>query len=186
MAFQAVVIIAGLVVGWVRKGSIWSITEIRLRWLWVLPVAYILQHVSISYLTGTVYEFVLVLSYISLITFSLVNFKTPGLAWTLLGTFLNFLAMSVNGLRMPAYLPAVKQMDSALVGPLLAGHYGKSVAMTSMTHLNFLGDIFSFQVQPASIISIGDIIFGIGLVILIQHAMLLKRGELAHAVDKHA
>lgn len=186
MAFQAVVIIAGLVVGWARKGSIWAITEIRLRWLWMLPVAYVLQHVSISYLTGTVYEWAIILSYAALMVFCAINIRIPGLSWALLGTSLNFVVMLANHLRMPAYLPVVRSMDPRLIGPLLQGHYGKSIAMTTSTHLNFLGDIFYFQVQPASLISVGDIIFGIGLVVLIQHAMLLKRGESAHAVGHRA
>lgn len=186
MAFQATVILAGLVIGWARKGSIWAVTEIRLKWLWVLPVAYIVQHVSITYLSGQIYEYAVVLSYLSLIFFCVVNVRTPGMAWTLLGTCLNFIVMVVNYLRMPAYLPVVKEMDPRLIGPLLQGDYGKSIAMGTSTHLNFLGDIFYFQVQPASLISVGDIIFGIGLVVLIQYAMRLKRGEPAHATHDHA
>lgn len=186
MAFQALVIIAGLVAGWVRKGSIWAITEIRLKWIWVLPVAYVLQHISITYLNGIVYQVVLILSYLSLMLFCAVNVRTPGVVWTLVGTCLNFVVMLANHLRMPAYLPTVKAMDPAAVSLLLHGEYGKSIAMTAATHLNFLGDIFYFEVQPASLISIGDIVFSVGLVILIQYAMRLKRSEAADAVARHA
>ncbi|MDQ0191100.1 DUF5317 domain-containing protein [Alicyclobacillus cycloheptanicus] len=177
MAFEIGVILCGLIIGWVRKGSLWALTEIRLKWLWVLPISYLLQHISIAYFSGVPYEVAILLSYISLIAFCLVNLKVPGVAWTLLGTCLNFLVMAVNHLRMPAYLPVVRAMDPKIVQPLMHGEIGKSIAMTSATHLNFLGDIFYFEVQPASLISVGDIIFGIGLIILIQHAMRLKRGE---------
>lgn len=77
---------------------------------------------------------------------------------------------------MPAYVPAVKAMAPNILPLVVKGEYGKSIAMSSTTHLNFLGDIFYFQIQPASLISVGDIIFAIGLVVLIQHAMRLKRG----------
>ncbi|MBX5436713.1 MAG: DUF5317 family protein, partial [Alicyclobacillaceae bacterium] len=47
------------------------------------------------------------------------------------------------------------------------------------THLNFLGDIFPITIWPQSIISIGDIVFSIGLVILIQYAMRSGKGGAA-------
>lgn len=172
-----VVLLSGLIIGWARKGSIWSITEIKIRWVWILPIAYLLQHVSIAYFTGTVYQVTIVASYVSLITFCLLNLKTPGLPWSMLGTCLNFLAMLFNGLRMPAYVPAVRAMAPSILPLVMKGEYGKSIAMSSATHLNFFGDIFYFQIQPASLLSVGDIVFSIGLVIFIQYAMRLKRGE---------
>ncbi|GMA51292.1 hypothetical protein GCM10025857_26490 [Alicyclobacillus contaminans] len=171
MAFQVTVVLTGLLVGWIRKGSVWDITNIRIRLLWLLPIAYLLQHISIAYLDGVYYELSIVLSYLALMVFCAVNIRTPGIAWGLAGTASNFLAMVVNGLRMPAYVPAVEHMAPSYVPALMSGHYGKSVAMSSKTHLNFLGDIFSFQIHPVSLLSIGDILFAIGFVILIQHAM---------------
>ncbi len=176
MAFQACVVLTGLIIGWLRKGSLWAIPNVRLRALRILPVAYGLQHVSIAYLNGLAYELVLVLSYCVLLVFCLINVRVPGLLWAGVGTAANFLVMLVNGLRMPAYVPAVQHMAPSYVPLLLSGHYGKSVAMSSTTHLNFLGDIFSFAIQPVSLISVGDILFAIGLVLLIQHAMRAEKG----------
>lgn len=176
LAFQVFVILAGLAVGWIRKGSLWAVTNIRLRAIWLLPISYILQHVSIDYLTGITYEVTIVFSYVSLLIFCLQNIRVPGLLWAFGGTAANFLAMLSNGLRMPAYLPAVQHMAPTMIPRLMRGEYGKSIAMTAHTHFNFLGDIFSFEIKPASLISVGDILFAIGLVILIQYGMRMGKG----------
>lgn len=154
--------------------------NLRLRVLWMLPVPYILQHISISYFSGTVYEVTIVLSYVLLIAFCLVNMRVPGVAWTLAGTVCNFVALLSNGLRMPAYVPAIQMMAPQILPALKAGHYGKSIAMSGHTHLNFLGDIFAFNVWSGSLLSIGDVLFSIGLIVLIQYAMRLGNEGLAN------
>ncbi len=155
---------------------------LTLKIWWILPIAYLLQHISIAYLSGTAYEIMIVLSYALMITFCSVNVKSSGMTWALAGTLANLLALSVNRLRMPAYVPSVRLMAPQLVGALQAGTYGKSIAMTSSTHLNFLGDIFAFNVYPQSLLSIGDILFSIGLIILIQSAMRAsEQGRTANA-----
>jgi hypothetical protein len=176
LAFQVFVILTGLAIGWLRKGSLWAVTNIRLKTIWLLPISYILQHVSIDYLTGMTFEVAIVFSYLLLLAFCLLNVRVPGIVWALGGTAANFLAMCSNGLRMPAYIPAVQHMAPTLIPRLMRGEYSKSIAMTANTHFNFLGDIFSFEIKPASLISIGDILFAIGLVILIQYAMRLGKG----------
>lgn len=177
------VILTGLAVGWIRKGKILAMPFVKLKLIWLLFVAYALQHISIAWLHGTAYEVVLVVSYLSILGFCVVNWRVPGVIWNLAGTAANFLVMSVNGLRMPAYLPAARALDAALVPALIRGQYAKSVAMSTHTHLNFLGDIFSFAIKPASLISVGDILFAIGLVILIQHAMRSEGGPTGNGVQ---
>ncbi|MCL6516715.1 DUF5317 domain-containing protein [Alicyclobacillus sp.] len=176
MLFQLLTLLGGLIVGWARKGSLWSIVSVRLKLLWLLPSAYFVQQLSIHYLTGTAYELLLVSSYIALITFCAFNIRTPGVAWALGGTIANFAVLVVNGLKMPAYIPAVERFAPNLVPRLLSGTYGKSVAMTDGTKLNFLGDIFDVHIPPFpphTLVSIGDILIAIGLIIFLQFAMRL-------------
>ncbi|MCL6443299.1 MAG: DUF5317 domain-containing protein [Alicyclobacillus sp.] len=177
MAFQFLIIVIGLIAGWVRKGSVWNIPNIRIRLIWALPLAYILQHVAIRYLVGAPYVVGLLTSYLMLLVFCIWNYAVPGIKWALAGILSNLLVMSVNGLRMPAYIPAVKKILPWDVALLEKGMIGKSVAMSPHTHLNFLGDIFLFNIWPQSIISIGDILFAIGLAILLQSAMLSARRD---------
>lgn len=176
-AYEILVVLAGLTVGWLRKGSLWNVTSVRLRFVWLLPVAYLLQHFSIYDMRGVDYQISIVLSYIGLIVFCVLNLRTPGLKWALTGTMANFLVMLANGLRMPAYLPIIRAVNPKLIPLLIEGKVGKSIAMTSHTHLNFLGDIFPFRVWPESMISIGDVLFGIGFILIIQHAMMPSRRE---------
>jgi len=181
LAFEILIILAGLVVGWFKKGSLWNMANLRLRVLWMLPVPYVLQHMSIFYLTGRAYEVVLITSYVLLTLFCLFNLNVPGVVWAMAGTLANFVALAANGLRMPAYLPAVRAMAPQIIPALDAGTYGKSITMTAHTHLNFLGDIFGFNIWPPSLLSIGDILFSIGLIVLIQYAMRIQNEGLMNA-----
>lgn len=179
MTFEILVIAAGLVVGFLKKGNVWNMANLRLKVLWMLPIPYVLQHISVFYLHGVLYEAVLVVSYILLIMFCVTNIRVPGVAWSLFGTLANFVALAANGLRMPAYVPAVRAMAPSILPSLEAGTYGKSIAMGPSTHLNFLADIFGVDLWPGSLLSIGDILFCIGLIVLIQYAMRLRNEERA-------
>lgn len=169
--FTVLVIAAGLLVGWMRKGSLWSITSVKFRLIWLLPVAYILEYISMHYLQGITYEICVLLSYIGLVVFCILNNKIAGIRWALVGTVANFLVMSLNGLRMPAYLPAVKAMAPQTVPALIHGDYLKSIAMTAHTHLNFLADIFNVSILTPNLVSIGDLLFSLGIILFLQHAM---------------
>lgn len=175
MILQLLAIVTGLAVGWIKKGHLLAITNLKLRWLWVLPVSYVVQIVSINYLHENIYKWMLVISYILLLTFSLRNVSVPGISWTAAGTAANFLVMSSNNLRMPAYMPPIYQLSERMAVLLQKGEYGKSIAMGPNTHLNFLGDIFFLRLQPPTLVSIGDILFAIGIVMLLQHAMQVRK-----------
>lgn len=178
MPLQLFAIAAGLIIGWMRKGSLLSLINIKLKWLWMLPIAYLLQLISINFLHGSIYRLMLVTSYLLLVTFCVGNLRVAGIWWTLAGTSANFLVMSVNGLRMPAYMPPVYQFNQHLADLLQRGEVGKSVAMSDMTHLNFLGDIFFLRIQPPTLVSLGDLLFAIGIAVLLQYAMREKREAL--------
>lgn len=175
MILQLLAIATGLTVGWFKKGNLVALTNLRLKWLWVLPISYIVQILSINYLHGSIYKWMLVLSYILLLTFCVRNLSVPGVWWTFAGTTANFLVMSSNNLRMPAYMPPIEQLSKKMAVLLKNGDYGKSIAMGPNTHLNFLGDIFFLKLQPPTLVSVGDILFAIGIMLLIQHAMQLGR-----------
>ena len=183
MALESLAIIAGVVIGWMRKGSLLSLTNLRLRWIWLLPISYVLQSVSIHLLNGVLYEAAIMFSYLALLAFSLFNAKVPGLLWTLGGTLSNFVVMLANGLRMPAYLPPIEKLTPQVVPLLEHGGLGKSIAMSSATHLNFLGDIFYLKLIPPTLVSIGDILFAIGIVLFIQKTMTSRKAGMKGEQD---
>ncbi|GGJ05198.1 hypothetical protein GCM10010885_12860 [Alicyclobacillus cellulosilyticus] len=177
MGFEILALFIGFILGWLKKGSFWNLTNLPLRGLLTLPVAFVLEYLSVHVFSGLMYEVSIVVSYILSLVFCALNFRLPGVVWAGLGTLSNFIAMAANGLRMPVYLPAVKQMGAGLVERLLHGDFNKSIAMSSHTRLNFLGDIFSIRVPPPSIISIGDILIMTGIIILVQYGMTMARRE---------
>lgn len=176
MAFELCSIVIGLIVGFWKKGSIWNIPNLKLKFVWLLPAGYGLETYSIAHLTGEYYRINVILSYTTILIFCVINIRRTGIAWTALGTSANFICMLWNGLRMPAYVPAVQSVAPKLLPSLYAGHIGKSIAMTSHTSMNFLGDIFIFNFYSVTLISIGDILFGAGILLFIQHAMCCEKG----------
>lgn len=177
-------LVVGCIIGFFRGGNLWAVTKLKLKYVWVLPLAYILQYITINYFNGIVYEFFLVVSYLLLIGFCAINYKISGIKIAMVGIIANFTAMAVNQLRMPAYLPSVYRIDPAAVPLLKMGKMGKSIAMTQSTHLNFLGDIFTFSLGKGSLVSIGDILFGIGIAVVIQYAMCLERTNIANGTTE--
>lgn len=164
-------IIAGVIVGWIRRGSLTQLALVRLRWLWVLPIAYILQYVSIYFLRGATYEVFIVVSYLGLIAFCAWNIRITGIPWALGGICSNFVVLAANHLRMPVYMDVVRRIAPDLVPKLETGEIGKSIAMGPSTHLNFLGDIFTIQLGVTSLVSIGDLLFSVGVFLFIVAAM---------------
>ncbi len=169
--FTLLVIVAGLLIGWFRKGSLWAITNVKFRLIWLLPCAYILEYISVYHLHGTAYDISILVSYLGLIVFCMLNLKISGIKWALAGTAANLLVMAANGLRMPAYMPAVRKLAPQTIDALMKGDYLKSVAMSSHTHLNPLGDIFNVSIITPNLVSVGDLLFSIGIIMFLQYAM---------------
>jgi hypothetical protein len=177
-------LVAGCLIGFIKRGSIWNLSLLKLKWIWVVPIAYVIQYASIYFLQGPDYEVFILMSYLTLILFCFRNRLVPGVKITLIGIFLNLLVLAVNHLRMPAYLPAARILDPNSVEHLKEGLIGKSIAMTNDTHLNFLGDIFTIHIGRGSLVSIGDILIGIGIMVLIQYAMCIERTTKLHGDTK--
>lgn len=171
MIFQLAAIIAGVLIGWIRKGTLTHLASVRLRWIGLLPVAYVLQYISTYYLHGISYEILVVFSYLGLIVFCILNIRVTGMAWALAGICSNFVVLSANHLRMPAYMEVIRRVAPNMVPKVEAGEIGKSIAMGPSTHLNFLGDIFTIQLGVTSLVSIGDLLFSVGLFLFIVAAM---------------
>lgn len=174
MSVEILAILIGIGFGLVKKGSIYNLANLKLKFFWVLPVAYVLQMISIHYFSNSLYLIMVILSYLALLIFCLLNIRFKGIPYMLAGIFLNFLEMTLNGMRMPAYLPSVRAFGKKAVDDLLSGHYGKSIAMDKHTLLPFLGDIIPFHFLIFNIVSIGDCVFAVGLGVLIYNAMLLQ------------
>ena len=113
------------------------------------------------------------------------NRNNPGFIIIIVGVFLNFLVMVINGGRMPVSVEAAAVLDPGYIEVLKESLYAKHTMLTSTTHLGFLGDVIPITdpYPRTQIISIGDIVMNIGIFFFIQYFMvkhpLAKKGDVA-------
>ncbi|MFJ7727771.1 DUF5317 domain-containing protein [Neobacillus sp. NPDC097160] len=172
-------IIVSFIVGFLRKGNLRALAQLKLKWGWIFPLllvvqlaVFMLQNDSkfLGQISGSIYIVVYVLG----LLFLYINRHNPGFILILLGVFLNFLVMVLNGGRMPVSMDAAKILDPAYVEILKESLYAKHTMLTASTHLGFLGDVIpiSDPYPRTQIISIGDIVMNIGIFFFIQYLMV--------------
>lgn len=192
-------IVIGVLAGWLFGGKIGNLKDVEIRKAWVIFLAFVLQYSGI-FLLPVLYDKQLISSpyfysasvmgsYLILIVFSLYNRKQPGFYWVVVGMALNLLVMLANGGRMPVELTAAQDLSPADVPALVGGTYGKHIAMSNDTNLNFLGDLIYLQAPYPhhTIVSLGDIVFSIGVIIFIITQMgarkIMFRGSKKHEIQ---
>ncbi|MEH7081264.1 DUF5317 domain-containing protein [Neobacillus drentensis] len=172
-------ILFSLIVGFLRKGNLRALAQLKLKWGWIFPLLLVVELAvfmlqndikSLGQISGSIYIVVYVLG----LLFLFINRKDPGFILILIGVFLNFLVIAVNGGRMPVSMEAASVLEPRYVETLKQTLYAKHQMLTSSTNLGFLGDIIplSNPYPRTQIISIGDVIMNIGIFIYIQFLML--------------
>lgn len=174
MSVQILAILFAIIFAYFKKGSIYNLSDLKLKYFWILPISYLFQFLSIHIFSQSLYVIMIIASYLALIIFCTINIQQKGIPYMLAGLLLNFIEMTLNGLRMPAYLPSVRMLGKKAVQALLSGHYNKSILMDNHTIFPFLGDIIPFHFVIYDIVSIGDCVFAVGLGVLIYNAMISK------------
>jgi hypothetical protein len=177
-------IILSLIVGFLRKGNLKALSQLKLKWGWVFPLLLVVQVVIFSFqndiqMIGQASGYLYMVVYILGLIFLYMNRKQKGFILILIGVFLNFLVMSVNGGRMPVSLEAGAVLDPGYLEVLKEELYAKHTVLTESTRLGFLGDIIPLTdpYPRTQIISIGDIVMNIGIFLFIQHLMLFHVRE---------
>jgi hypothetical protein len=177
MVFDGVLI--SLIVGFLRKGSLLGIAELKLKAGLVFPLLLGIQIAIYGFQSK--YEFLLHISgYLFMVVYILgmyflwLNRHHHGFLLILAGVFLNFLVMALNGGRMPVSEEAAMILDPYYIEILKNGVYAKHTILTESTRLAFLGDVIPLtNPYPKSrVLSIGDIFMSIGVFFFIQHLML--------------
>lgn len=177
MVFDGVLI--SLIVGFLRKGSLRGIADLKLKFGWVFPLLLVIQLGIYGFQNK--YDFLLTISgyvfiavYILGLFFLWVNRHHMGFLVIFVGVFLNFLVMALNGGRMPVSAEAAMVLDPFYIDVLKNSVYGKHALLTESTRLAFLGDIIPITnpYPKTQVISIGDIFMNIGVFFFIQHLML--------------
>jgi hypothetical protein len=172
----------GLLVG----GRIEALSRLRLRWAWLAVAGLLVQLVLFTptgdamsggygpaiYVASTALVFLAVLR----------NIRLPGMPIVALGAISNLVAITSNGGFMPADASAL-----AAAGLDGAGEHTNSVVLETPA-FRPLTDIFAIPegLPFANVFSIGDVLLGVGIVIVIAAAMrrppsLVTEGEVRPA-----
>jgi Family of unknown function (DUF5317) len=179
-------IILSFIVGFLRKGNLKAMAKLKLKWGWVFPLLLVIQFLIFAFqndieMLGQASGYIYIVVYILGMLFLFMNRHHKGFTLILIGVFLNFLVMAVNGGRMPVSLEAAAVLDPEYLKALKEGLYAKHAILTESTKLGFLGDIIPLTdpYPRTQIISIGDVIMNIGIFFFIQHLMLdhIKENE---------
>lgn len=177
-------IIIALIVGFLRKGNLQGIADLRLKAGYIFPFLLLLQ--IIIYIFQGRFEFLATISgtifmviYILGIYFLWQNRHHPGFLLIIAGVLMNFVVMALNGGRMPVSEAAAMVIDPHYIDVLKNGIYAKHVLLTENTVLPLLADIIplSSPYPRSRVISIGDIFMSIGAFYFIQYLMVTLKHE---------
>lgn len=163
----------GILAGLLFRGSIANLSGFRFRWGWVAVVGLLVQVALFTptgdEIAGSAGPAIYVLSTIAVFLAVLRNIRLPGMVIVALGSISNLAAIIANGGFMPADARAL-----AIAGFTDAGSHTNSVVLEHPA-LQPLTDIFAVPagIPMANVYSVGDVLIGIGIVIMI--ATLMRR-----------
>ncbi len=172
MLWEAVLL--GLIIGWFRNGKLKNLGRISLPGWPLIFLAVLIQTVIwIDFTTGSdfltpLYPILYVLSFVVLVVFFFLQGRQAGFIMIGFGILLNLVVITANRGMMPVdtdYMPTevAEELEAGEKSPFHA-------PMTDETWLAFLGDRIRIPYRN-QLLSIGDIVIGAGVIILIQNGM---------------
>lgn len=174
-------LVAGVIVGLLRKGRVTQLERLPLRAPWLVVVAMVVQALIFPWgdrdpviKVGT--NYLHVVSYLPLLIFVYLNRGYKELILIGIGILCNLVVILANGGFMPVSPFALRQAGHADFAEYLEEVHtsGNVILMGDNTRLNFLGDILFLPpwMPFATAFSIGDLLLGAGLL-----AFLAAKGE---------
>ena len=152
--------------------------ELQLRHAWCVPAALAIQLVLVWFSLGksvpaVVETLIHISSYGFLIFFAMANARTKVLLPLFAGMAANAVAIVANGGKMPV------SPDAARAAGIEVGEH--SNVQLGGDRLTFLGDVFALphQMPFANVFSVGDLLIGAGMMVLIVVISLGDRRALA-------
>ncbi len=168
-------ILIGLLVGFVAGGRLSGLAAIQLRWSWVILLGLFVQVVlfsePVSARIGSLGPPIYVASTALVIAAVLANRAVPGMLIVAAGAVSNLAAIVANG----GYMPADPAALSALGGADPTAYSNSTVSADPA--LAPLTDIFVLPtwVPFANVFSVGDVLIGLGVIVVIVAAMRAGR-----------
>jgi hypothetical protein len=153
----------------VAGGRLGRIEELRIRWVWLVVLAFAIQVVLVTLAPSghlTVHRIAHVATYGLAGACILRNLDVRFIWIPALGGLLNFIAIAANGGVMPASAGALR---AAGLDPA-SGEFANSDLVRN-AHVGFLGDVFAIPAgwPGANVFSVGDAVMVLG-VFLVLHA----------------
>lgn len=168
-------LLVGVPLGFLLGGRASGLSALHIRWPWAMTVGLIIQLAIFSTphndRVGDWGPLVYVVSTFVVVAAIAVNWRITGMPIIALGAMSNLVAIVANGGYMPADLGAM-----ASLGRTVIDGYSNSALLTSPA-LKPLTDIFALPrwVPFANVFSIGDVIIGVGVAVVIVAAMRSAR-----------
>lgn len=182
--FMLYALAAGVILGKLLGGSLAGLGQLRIHWA-ALAVAGLLVQVVLFF--GPVAESVgawgapIYIGSTALVLVAVVrNLAIPGLPLVAIGALSNLAAITANAGQMPASPDAM-----AILGKSTPAGYSNSAVVGSPA-LEPLTDVFAMPpfLPLANVFSIGDVLIGVGVVIVIVTAM--RRGASGNLPRRYA
>jgi hypothetical protein len=166
-------VVLGFVVGLAIGGSPAGLAGLRVRWPWAIIGGLLFQVAlfmnPIAEHVGTLGPVLYVGSTLLVAAAVVRNWRIPGIPILVAGAALNLVAIFANGGYMPSTIEAL-----TAAGRSVPAVYNNS---TVVPHPNlwFLTDIFALPrpVPLANVFSVGDVLVGLGIILVIATAMRL-------------
>ena len=177
MSVVLIVIIVGLVAGFLARGTLRNFERVDIHWWGVAAAGLVLQVLPLHrwFDDDVVVVGALLASYVLLIAFVWVNRRLPAAPLMLAGLVLNVVVIAANG-GMPVSADAIRTTGSeAHELPGLIDD-GKHHLMTPSDVLTPLADVIGLPPPLATVLSVGDVLLYTGVV---AFTVLIMRGRFA-------
>lgn len=171
MFIQAIVL--AVVIGLVLGGSLRNLANMKIEGIYIIAAAFLMDAAVIWSVrsglleTGSVTVLLDMSVYLLLLLFVFMNRRNPYIVIAGAGFLLNALVIFGNGGAMPVGEYAL-QAAGLTLDVSTQGHY---VPVGEATRFRYLGDIIPYTFLNINIISIGDIVSALGVMLLIATSM---------------
>ncbi|MDO5724848.1 MAG: DUF5317 family protein [Tissierellia bacterium] len=178
-------IVLGILLGLARGGKLSNINKLKVNYFLVLIIAVIANVIllfistkfnnSISKLIFDNFGYINIITFIIIIAVLSANREIKYSSLILSGFILNFLPIFFSKGKMPVSAKAIikaKDLDSLIL--LNEGRIATHTIMTNETKFKIFADTIAIKTFHF-VISAGDILIGIGLILLISHLMVGER-----------
>jgi hypothetical protein len=165
-------LILGIVIGFIRRGKISRLAYVHFSGkplIYIsalLYLAIVIMNLGLFNYSSSLYSIFLLMTYIFTGLFIIANISMKFMAVPLIGLGLNVLAFLANGFKFPLSSEAAAKLYGTEMHELL--NSGKILFFTpaESASLSFLGNIIT--IGNWIIVSIGDIIAAIGIILVVQ------------------